>query len=111
MHDKFKATNKDMKKEGGVALLSPEDKEAAMNLFDALAEYGLFVVPHGEVEYWLSHLEVAGHGSSWLISMFERMGDDPAADEYVGPANDDVWAFVERVKGWLSDPLRKGIPA
>lgn len=45
-----------MKGNGGIDIFSGSDKEAANNLFDKLAEYGLFVVRKGELESWLSHL-------------------------------------------------------
>jgi hypothetical protein len=35
---------------GGVNILNDTDKEALQNLFDKLADYGLFVVPNGELE-------------------------------------------------------------
>jgi hypothetical protein len=44
------ATGKDMKTDGGTAILSGNDKEAAENLLARLAEYGIFVTPGGELE-------------------------------------------------------------
>lgn len=108
---KFDATGGDMKRDGGVALLTGTDREAVENLFRRLAEYGLFVVPGGELESWLKHLGVAGHGPQWLVGMFERIGEDPISAGYVGPGDDDVWAFVASIKEWLADPRRRGIPA
>ena len=74
---KFDATGKDMKKSGGIALLEPEDREALTNLFDKLAQYGLFIVPEGEVESWLKALGATGHGPDWVVKMFQLMGEDP----------------------------------
>lgn len=100
-----------MKREGGVELLAREDKEAANNLFDKLAEYGLFAVRRGELESWLPSLNVSGKGPSWLIDIFERMGEDPSSATYLRPSSDDVWIFLSEIKRWLTNPLRKGIPA
>lgn len=104
------ATGRDMKRDGGVQILEGQQLEAANNLLNQLAEYGVFVVPGGELESWLLHLEVGRHGPSWLIGIFEKMGEDPADPVYVKPRNDDVWLFLSAVKKWLVDPNRKGIP-
>jgi ABC-type cobalamin/Fe3+-siderophores transport system ATPase subunit len=104
-------TGKDMKREGGIAILRPADREAAQNLLAQLAEYGIFVVPGGELESWLKALGATGHGPSWLIDMFSKMGEDPETAGYVKPADGDAWKFLSDVKGWLINPNRKGIPA
>jgi hypothetical protein len=90
---KIDETGKEMKRNGGVDILSGSDKEAANNLFDKLAEYGLFVVRKGELESWLSSLGATGHGPSWLIDIFEKMGEDPESQDYLKPSDDDVWLF------------------
>lgn len=105
------STGRDMKRDGGLAILQPQDREAAQNLLSQLAEYGIFVVPGGELESWIQQLGVGGHGPSWLIGMFERMGEDPANANYIRPADNDVWEFMSRAKTWLIDANRKGIPA
>ncbi len=107
---KFDASGKDMKKEGGIGLLSQGDKEAASNLFDSLDQYGLFTVRGGEVESWLKTLKVGGHGAEWLIPVFEKMGANPNSRNYLKPKTTDVWEFVKSIKKWLDDPKRKGIP-
>lgn len=104
-------TGKEMKRDGGVAILQQADQEAALNLLGQLGEYGIFVVPGGELESWLKQLAASGHGPSWLISVFEKMGEDPETDGYLKPSVDDVWAFMQKMKTWLVDSNRKGIPA
>ena len=108
---KFDATGREMKRDGGVELLSGTDKEAVENLFRRLAEYGLFVAPGGELESWLKSLGATGHGPAWLVEMFERMGEDPASTSYVHAGADDVWGFMKLVKEWFANPNRRGIPA
>ena len=105
------ATGRDMKRDGGIAILHNQDHEAARNLLAQLAEYGVFVVPGGEIESWLKQLGVSGHGPNWLIGMFECMGEDPANANYIRPADNDVWEFMAKTKTWLIDANRKGIPA
>ncbi|MEW6143606.1 MAG: AAA family ATPase [Thermodesulfobacteriota bacterium] len=107
---KFEETGRDMKRDGGVALLSPNDQEAANNLLDQLADYGLFVVRGGELESWLPTLQSSGHGPDWLVDVFEKMGEDPDLPNYMKPVSGDVWEFIGRVKHWLTNANRKGIP-
>ena len=104
------ASGKKIKRDGGVAIFKKEDREVAEGLLNQLREYGIFVVPNGELESWLQHLEAIGHGPSWLIDIFEKMGSDPESPEYVSPSEGDVWSFIETIKQWLTDPRRKGIP-
>ena len=111
LKEKLIATGKDMKREGGVELLDSSDKETAYNLFERLCEYGLFVVKNGELESWLPELGTSGHGSSWLVDVFQKMGEDPDDSHYLRPGINDVWSFLSEIKSWLSNPQRKGIPS
>lgn len=106
----MEATGKDMKRHGGIAVLAAPDREAAEQLLKQLEEYGIFVVPTGELESWLKPLGASGHGPGWLVDVFQKMGEDPASPTYVMPNDDDVWRFMATVKGWLNDPSRRGIP-
>jgi predicted ATPase len=98
---------------GGIDVLKEKDEsnfEAAENLFSDLSKYGVFVVPRGEVEAWLSSLDVSRNKGTWLRTIFEKMGNDPTAKEYVTPANGDVWDFLGLLQKWFVDPNRRGIP-
>lgn len=108
--DAMEKTGCDMKRDGGLSILGQREREAAQNLLSQLAEYGVFVVPGGELESWLKHLSVNGHGPSWLIEIFECMGEDPEKPDYIKPTAGDVWEFLSKAKFWLTDPGRKGIP-
>lgn len=105
------ATGKDMKRHGGLAILKAGDKQAAEDLLEQLKQYGIFVVPNGELESWVTHLGAKGHGPMWLVDVFERMGADPTSGNYIKPGNDDAWAFLNEIRKWLMEPKRKGIPA
>lgn len=107
---KMDQTCKNMKRDGGIALLAGQDAEAAKNLLNRLSEYGLFVIPTGELESWLKSLNVGDHGPRWLVDMFTAMGEDPNSPTYVRPSADDVWKFIGRIKNWLIDSNRCGIP-
>ena len=108
---KLDVTGKDMKRDGGIEILDHDDKEAATNLCERLCEYGLFVVKKGEMESWLPELRASGHGPSWLVDVFQSMGEDPDEEFYLRPGIDDVWSFMAEIKNWLSNPQRKGIPS
>lgn len=104
------ATGVNYKREGGIGLLNGAEKEACSNLFQQLSEYGLFVVPNGELESWLKNLGVTGHSPKWLIEIFEKLGENPDDPDYVKPAEDDVWSFMSDIKNWMDNSNRKGIP-
>jgi len=101
-------SGKDMKRDGGIKLLSGADLRTAQSFLQMLASYGIFVVEGGELESWLVDLGVTGHSPEWLTKMFEAMGEDPTHESYVRPSSADVWAFFGKLKGWLSDPARAG---
>lgn len=107
----FDQTGKNMKKEGGVDVLTSVDREAAIKFFNDLAEYGIFVLQNGELEHWLKTLGVLGHGPQWLIKVFERMGENPESSDYLKPSGDDVWEFMSKIRGWMMNPQRRGIPS
>ncbi|WP_256583468.1 ATP-dependent endonuclease [Pseudomonas sp. 2995-1] len=105
------ATKKNMKTEGGINILDSQNRESAMGLLDQLAQYGIFAVPFGELESWLLEQNVSGHGPSWLVNMFEKLGHDSTSPNYVKPTDGDVWEFLGGVKAWLSNSSRRGIPS
>ncbi|CRM59119.1 putative ATPase [Pseudomonas sp. 24 E 1] len=106
----MEATGRNMKRDGGINILNVEEKEAAENLLNQLAEYGMFTVPNGELESWLPQTKSSGHGPSWLIEIFEKMGEDPSSEDYIKPSEGDVWQFLSKIKLWHFDANRKGIP-
>lgn len=96
-------------KRGGVTSLDRAGREEAESLISVVAEYGIFIVPTGEVESWLPELSIAGHGPEWLGRLFDRMGSDPLQHDYVKPTPHDVWSFLGRVATWLANGSRKGV--
>lgn len=109
LHSVFSNGGKDMK-QGGVDLLHGPEREACINFFEKLEEYGIFVVPKGEVERWLDFLQISRTKGSWLATIFAAMGEDPASSDYVRPQPGDVWDFVGAVSRWVGNAARKGIP-
>jgi len=95
-------------KHGGIEHLAGADLTRAQHFLAELERYGVFLIPIGEVERWLRSMKIAGKGTEWLIDMFAALGDEGAAG-YIQPAADDVWAFLDRINGWISNPNRLGI--
>ena len=96
-------------KQGGIFTLPREVRETGEELLASLADYGIFVVPVGELECWLPELEVGGHGPEWLTAVFQKMGTDPTAPDYRKPTGGGVWKFMQRVAAWIADPRRRGM--
>ncbi|MER9628831.1 AAA family ATPase [Mesorhizobium sp. M0296] len=107
---RFDAGGRDMKTEGGVAILSPDDRLAADQFFNTVGDYGIFVVRGGELENWLSQLGVQGKKTDWTINMLGALGSDPASSAYVRPEKGDVWGFMAKIASWVRDASRKGTP-
>lgn len=104
----FLASGKDMKRDG-VKALSIDGCNAADILFNTLSNHGVFVVKSGELENWLPDLSVDGRKTEWVLSMLERLGNDPASEHYVRPREGDVWSFVRTICSWAANPARKGV--
>lgn len=109
LKDLFDKTGRDMKRDGGVKLLTSNDQEACRQLFEQLSQYGLFIIPHGELEAWLQSLGAKGHGANWLIDIFTKMGIDSSDPHYVKPEDGDVWNFIRKVGVWIANPNRLGV--
>jgi predicted ATPase len=108
--DALNLTGNKWKTSGGINMLNDNDKEASLNFFNQLDEYGAFVIKNGELESWIKNLKVSGHGSKWLIDIFLKMGEDPDSDDYLKPGLGDVWDLIGNIKNWLDNNDRKGIP-
>ena len=76
-----------------------------------MAEFGIFFVPVGELECWLSELGIAKNKTHWLSRMFKEIGSDPAAEDYLNAGQNDVWEFIRGVERWIANPSRLGIPS
>ncbi len=106
----FQASGKDMKRDGGINILSQQDRDACSDFFARLRDYGIFVVPNGEIEAWLPDLSISRNKATWLTTIFEAMGEDPNDTNYTRPTTGDVWDFIGSIRNWAAEPNRKGIP-
>ncbi|TPK42289.1 MULTISPECIES: AAA family ATPase [unclassified Mesorhizobium] len=97
----------------GVEALPEASRDEAKALMEEFARYGVFFVTSGELECWLNGvngISKIANKTQWLLNAFAIMGSDPSHADYLAPANDDVWSFIETIKRWIDDPLRLGIP-
>jgi hypothetical protein len=109
---KLRSKDASYKTKGGIDLLDPSDRESAETLLNNLAEYGIFVVPTGELESWLKEwLNDSPAKKRWVSRVFELMGSEPTDPDYLKPQDGDVWGFMRKVGAWIADPNRKGMPA
>jgi hypothetical protein len=93
-------------KTSGLRVLSGAERQAASRFIAELARLGIFIVPNGALESWLSPFGVLGSKDSWVAGMLAKLGSDS-----VRPGQGDVWAFVSAIAKWTSDPLRAGMGA
>ena len=93
----------------GINALAGADLLRAQSFLGELARFGIFLVPGGQLESWLSHLGIAGHGPSWLIKVFGAIGSTEDEPNFVGPGSGDVWAFLDSVAAWVNNPKRAGV--
>ncbi len=96
-------------KKGGRKCLKSTDTEKFDRIISKLNAYGLFVLPYGELESWLSDRGVVGKGSQWLVSMFESIGDNDDSPKFLKPSEGDVWQFLNSISAWIKNPSRMGM--
>lgn len=99
----------DPMKRGGILKLDPQDQTRLTLLLDRLNEYGLFLVPTGELESCLTELAVPGKGTEWLVTMLGSLGDSEDQTGYVKPAAGDVWQLIDKISEWVSNQTRLGV--
>jgi hypothetical protein len=95
-------------KRDGLNALDDGPRETVHAFLAELAQYGIFVVPVGELENWLKPLGVTNK-QRWVTEMLSRLGTK-GSETYVPPGNGDVWEFVESIAAWTNDPARLGLP-
>jgi hypothetical protein len=118
--DKAKKKKKRLKDEEGlkfkralIAGLTADEQRIFVRLRKLMTEYGVFLVPVGELEDWLSPLgceppKESSEKWKWLRDALERLGQDPQSEAYVRPDEGDIWDFMRGINRWILDPDREG---
>jgi ABC-type cobalamin/Fe3+-siderophores transport system ATPase subunit len=101
-----KAGQPDPMKRGGIEELGATDRARAEAFLGDLASYGLFLAPIGELEAWLRSVGATGNKTAWVTSLFGLIGSAPDDEKYLRPGDDDIWAFIDRIRVWVDDPER-----
>ena len=94
-------------KKKGIKVFSSNSKEysKAKDLIEFLAEYGLFIIPTGELESWIPELN---KGSDWDNNWLEKMGK-PVAEDFDIQQELNKWGFMQKIAEWIDDPNKKGV--
>ena len=98
----------DPMKRQGLDALDSTNKNKGEILIKELSTFGIFLVPKGELESWLAHLGISGHGPDWLVPLFSIIGQSEADHNYLAPGSDDVWSFLDKVSIWTQNANRLG---
>lgn len=96
-------------KKQGINYFSGDKRAAAQEIISILNRYGVFIIPTGELESWLRTMGVEGKKVGRVIQILEKFGNDPTDDQYVRPAQGDIWDYIRSVTMWLKDPQREGM--
>ncbi|MDN5846642.1 MAG: AAA family ATPase, partial [Candidatus Nitrosocosmicus sp.] len=74
----------------------------SVTIIDKLAKAGLFVVPVGELENWLSPLclSESDNKKNWVRCIIEEM---TRMDKVDVDTNSDVWAFIRSIDFWINN--------
>ncbi len=110
LHRDLSPIRDDLKKKG-LDCVEGEKRRGLESFLKQLSDYGVFLVPGGELESWLPNLPRGEFRSKreWLRQTFESMGQDPRDPSYVHPQDDDVWSWMAAVGRWLADSSRLGM--
>lgn len=103
---------KKVRKSKGISSLGEAERPAVQAFVDKLSTLGVFFVPVGELEGWLSSLNHTANRTDkagWLTETFTLMGSDPSSSDYVAPTDGDVWSFIASIKTWIDNPTRAGM--
>ena len=97
-------------KKRGISALGTADQARASQLLQLLRQYGLFLVPGGELEVWLPQLSIPStlHGPDWLIEVFERIGQVSTDSNYLHASTGGVWEFIDSIATWVNNQSRAG---
>ena len=86
-------------KRAGKEYLTDDTRLKLEKVIVNLTQYGVFIVPVGELEGWLPSLQIMARKSKFVREYFE------IADSLI-PGDDDVWLFIDQIASWVGDENR-----
>ncbi|WP_420595317.1 ATP-dependent nuclease [Deinococcus sp.] len=93
----------------GLRYFSGDSLASVTELLQRLDTYGIFIVPNGELESWLTEMKVEGQKVNRVMQILEKMGSDQEDRDYAFPKPGDIWDYIRKVTEWIKDPARKGM--
>jgi hypothetical protein len=95
----------DIYKKQGLYNLPQDIRHAAFKMLNEVKDFGMFIVPVGELERWLQNLEVkVQKKEKWITEIINELERHD-----VRPSQDDVWRFMSDINQWIKDPNRSGM--
>lgn len=83
----------------------PENlNQRVVNLLTELNDYGIFIVPLGELEQWLKVVPDLDAAADQFLKMLNRIDNS-------SPTRTDIWKFIDDINKWISNKNRKGMLA
>jgi hypothetical protein len=94
-------------KEDGLHGLQGGDRESAETLIAQVKQYGIFIVPGGQVESWLPSIGMNKKKDARVTKILRTLDEqgEPSEDEL----DDDVWGFIGDMIAWIRDTHRRGV--
>ena len=86
-------------KRGGIKALPAQVADRLSGLIAKCKRFGLFLVPVGELEYWLADCQISASKKkkwAWANEASDFIRQHPAR-------NDDIWEFTASVGKYLSE--------
>jgi hypothetical protein len=94
----------DRLKNHNVSDLPEPTRTHVLEILNSVKEYGIFIVPVGQVECWLQYLGVKERKEKWIGKILDAMEKSD-----IKPINRDVWKFLGEINEWIKNPYRLGM--
>jgi predicted ATP-dependent endonuclease of OLD family len=97
-----KDNEQDFFKNLDVNKISNSLKQKICSLLNDLKDYGIFIVPVGELEQWLKYIPDSNPNEDIFIKMLNKIENN-------NPTDYDIWKFLDEINSWISNKDRKGM--
>ncbi len=101
----WKSLGKKSMKGKGIDTLSDDIKKKTEAYLVELTQYGLFVVPYGELESWNVEFGISSGDKMKRIVTFLSKVDTGS----ISIGSERIWGFMRKIQNWLGNSKRKGL--